>query len=100
MSTCKSVDTTYHNRSHHRSASIRPAVDAYDKAAVLFGLEMAIQKFGSRIACDGSVEWKRMVTKVAAQHGISVQFTDEEMQHALRLLQRLANPRQRKRGGR
>jgi len=43
-----------------------------DKAAVLFGLEMAIQKFGPRIACDGSVEWKRMVTKIAAQHSISV----------------------------
>jgi hypothetical protein len=66
-----------------------------DKAAVLFGLEMAIQKYGSRIACDGSVEWKRMVTKTAAQHGISVQFTDPEMQHALHILQRLANPRQR-----
>jgi hypothetical protein len=73
-----------------------------DKAAVLFGLEMAIQKYGSHIACTGSVEWKRMVTKVAAQHGISVQFTDPEMQHALHFLQRLANPRQRKqeRGGR
>jgi len=55
-----------------------------------------------RIACDGTVEWKRMVTKIAAQHGISVQFTDQEMQHALHLLQRLANPRQRQqeRGGR
>jgi len=73
-----------------------------DKAAVLFGLEMAVQKYGSRIACDGNVEWKRMVTKVAAQQGISVQFTDPEMQHALRFLQRLANPRQRQqeRGGR
>jgi hypothetical protein len=73
-----------------------------DKAAVLFGLEMAVQKYGSCIACDGSLEWKRMVTKTAAQHGISVQFTDVEMQHALRLLQRLANPRQRQqeRGGR
>jgi len=73
-----------------------------DKAAVLFGLEMAVQKYGSRIACTGTVEWKRMVTKVAAQQGISVQFTDAEMQHALRLLQRLANPRQRQqeRGGR
>ena len=73
-----------------------------DKAAVLFGLEMAVQKYGSRIACDGSVEWKQMVTKVAAQQGISVQFTDPEMQHALRLLQRLAHPRQRhqERGGR
>ena len=73
-----------------------------DKAAVLFGLEMAIQKYGSRIACTGTVEWKRMVSKVAAQHGISVQFTDPEMQHALRVLQRLANPRQRQqeRGGR
>jgi hypothetical protein len=73
-----------------------------DKAAVLFGLEMAIQKYGSRIACTGTVEWKRMVTKVAAQHRIAVQFTDPEMQQALRLLQRLANPRQRQqeRGGR
>ena len=73
-----------------------------DKAAVLFGLEMAIQKYGPRIACAGSVEWKRMVTKVAAQHRIAVQFTDPEMQQALRLLQRLANPRQRQqeRGGR
>jgi hypothetical protein len=73
-----------------------------DKAATLFGLEMAIQKYGSRIACTGTVEWKRMVTKVAAQHGIAVQFTDPEMQQALHFLQRLANPRQRQkeRGGR
>ena len=73
-----------------------------DEAAVLFGLEMAVQKYGSRIACDGTVEWKRMVTKTAAKHGLSVQFTDPEMQHALHLLQRLANPRQRQqeRGGR
>ncbi len=73
-----------------------------DEAAVLFGLEMAIQKFGPRITCTGTVEWKRMVTKIAAQHGIAVQFTDAEMQHAMRLLQRLANPRQRQqeRGGR
>ena len=61
-----------------------------------------MQKYGTRIACTGTVEWKRMVTKTAAQHGIYVQFTDEEMQHALHLLQRLANPRQRQnqRGGR
>jgi hypothetical protein len=73
-----------------------------DEAAVLFGLEMAIQKYGSRIACTGTVEWKRMVTKTAAQHRISVQFTDPEMQHALCLQQRLTTPRQRQqeRGGR
>jgi hypothetical protein len=73
-----------------------------DEAAVLFGLEMAIQKYGPRIACSGSMEWKRMVTKTAAHHGISVQFTDPEMQHALRLQQRLANQfhRQQERGGR
>jgi hypothetical protein len=73
-----------------------------DEAAVLFGLEMAIQKYGPRIACTGTVEWKRMVTKTAAQHGISVEFTDPEMQHALRLQQRRANPfqRQQERGGR
>jgi len=73
-----------------------------DEAAVVFGLEMAIQKYGSRIACTGTVEWKKMVTKAAAQHGIAVKFTDEEMQHALRLQKQMANPRQRQqeRGGR
>ncbi len=73
-----------------------------DEAAVLFGLEMAIQKYGSRIACTGSIEWKRMVMKTAAQHKISVEFTGPEMQYSLRLQQRLANPLQRRqeRGGR
>jgi hypothetical protein len=73
-----------------------------DEAAVLFGLEMAIQKYGSRIACAGTVEWKRMVVKAAAKHGVTVQFTEPEMQHALRLQQQMANPRQRQqdRGGR
>jgi hypothetical protein len=43
-----------------------------------------------------------MVTKTAARHGVHVQFTDPEMQDALRLLQRLTNPhqRQQERGGR
>jgi hypothetical protein len=73
-----------------------------DKAAVLFGLEIAIQKYGSRIACTGTVKWKRMVTMCTVKHGIFAQFTDPEMQNALRILQRLANPRQRQqeRGGR
>jgi hypothetical protein len=73
-----------------------------DEAAVLFGLEMAVQKYGPHIACTGSMDWKRMVTKTAAQHGLSVEFTDPEMQHALRLQQRLANLPQRRqeRGGR
>jgi hypothetical protein len=73
-----------------------------DQATVLFGLEMAVQKYGSRIACTGTVEWKRMVIKTAARHGISVQFTDPEMQYALHLQKRLANPlqRQQDRGGR
>ena len=73
-----------------------------DEAAIVFGLEMAVQKYGSRIACTGSDEWKRMVTLSAVKHGIFAQFTDPEMQYALRLQQRLANPlqRQKERGGR
>ena len=73
-----------------------------DEAAIVFGLEMAAQKYGSRIACTGSEEWKRMVTMCAAHHRIPVEFTDPEMQYALRLQQRLTNPRQRRqeRGGR
>ena len=73
-----------------------------DEAAVLFGLEMAIQKYGSCIACSDSMKWKRMVIKIAAQHGLAVEFKDPEMQYTLRLQKRLANPlrRQYERGGR
>jgi len=73
-----------------------------DEAAVLFGLEMAIQKYGSRIASTGTVEWKRMVVKTAAKHCVTAQFTEPEMQHAMRLQQQMANPHQRRqeRGGR
>lgn len=73
-----------------------------DEAPVLFGLEIAIQKYGPRIVCAGSIEWKRMVVKAAAKHGVTVQFTEPEMQHAMRLQQQMANPRQRgqERGGR
>jgi hypothetical protein len=65
-----------------------------DEAAIVFGLEMAVQKYGSRIACTGSDEWKRMVTMCAVKHGIYAQFTDPEMQGALHQEQLLANPLQ------
>jgi hypothetical protein len=63
-----------------------------DEAAIVFGLEMAVQKYGSRITCTGTDEWKRMVTMCAVQHGIFVQFTDPEMQDALHHQQLFANP--------
>jgi len=63
-----------------------------DEAAIVFGLEMAVQKYGSRIACTGSDEWKRMVTMCAIKHGIFAQFTDPEMQGAFHQEQLLANP--------
>jgi hypothetical protein len=36
-------------------------------------------------ACTGSMEWKRMGIKTAVKQGILVEFTDAEMQCALRL---------------
>ncbi len=65
-----------------------------DEAAIVFGLEMAVQKYGSRIACTGSDEWKWMVTMYAVKHGIFAQFTDPEMQGAFYQEQLLANPLQ------
>jgi hypothetical protein len=65
-----------------------------DEAAIVFGLEMAVQKYGPRIACTGTVEWKRMVTMCAVKHGIYAQFTDPEMQGAFYQEQLLANPLQ------
>jgi hypothetical protein len=65
-----------------------------DEAAIVFGLEMAVQKYGSRIACTGSEKWKRMVTWCAIKHGIFAQFTDPEMEGAFYQEQLLANPLQ------
>jgi hypothetical protein len=65
-----------------------------DEAAIVFGLEMAVQKYGSQIACTGTEQWKRMVTMTAVKHGIFAQFTDPEMQGALHQQQLFANPLQ------
>ncbi len=54
-----------------------------NEAAIVFGLEMAVQKYGSRIACSGGDDWKRQVVKVAVQNGIFVEFADPEMRDAL-----------------
>jgi hypothetical protein len=65
-----------------------------EEAAIVFGLEMAVQKYGSRIACTGTEQWKRMVTMTAVKHGIFAQFTDPEMQGALHQQQLFAHPLQ------
>jgi hypothetical protein len=63
-------------------------------SAIVFGLEMAVRKYGSRIACTGTDEWKQAVARAAVQYGIFVQFTDQDMQHGLDLERRMANPLQ------
>ena len=65
-----------------------------NEAAIVFGLEMAVQKYGSRIACSGGDDWKQQVVKVSVQNGIFVEFTDPEMRDALYQHQLLANPLQ------
>jgi len=65
-----------------------------NEVAIVFGLEMAVQKYGSRIACSGGDDWKRQVVRVAVQNGIFVEFTDPEMRRALHQHQLVANPLQ------
>jgi len=65
-----------------------------DDAAIVFGLDMAVRKYRSRIACTGTDEWKRAVARAAVQYGIFVQFTDPDMQHALDWERQMANPLQ------
>jgi hypothetical protein len=72
----------------------RVTVLSQNEAAIVFGLEMAVQKYGSRIACTGSDDWKRTVVTVAVQNGIFVEFTDPEMRDALYQHRLLANPLQ------
>jgi hypothetical protein len=72
----------------------RVAVINHNEAAIVFGLEMAVQKYGSRIACSGGDDWKRQVVKASVQNGIFVEFTDPAMRDALRQHQLVANPLQ------
>jgi hypothetical protein len=65
-----------------------------DDAAIVFGLEMAVRKYGSRIACTGTDQWKQAVARAAVQYGIFVEFTDPDMQHALDWERQMANPLQ------
>jgi hypothetical protein len=65
-----------------------------DEAAIVFGLGMAVQKYGSRITCTGTDEWKRTVTATAVKHGIFAQFTNPEMQNAPYQQHRRADPLQ------
>jgi hypothetical protein len=72
----------------------RVTVFNQNEAAIVFGLEMAVQKYGSRIACSGGKDWKQQVVKAAVQNGIFVEFTDPEMRDAMRQHQLVANPLQ------
>jgi hypothetical protein len=63
-----------------------------NEAAIVFGLEMAVQKYGSRIACSGGDDWKQQVVKVAVQNGIFVEFTDPAMRDAQHQHLLVANP--------
>jgi len=55
-----------------------------DEAAIVFGLEMAIKKYGPTIACTGSNDWKREVAAIGVRHGVSVQYSDPQMQQMQR----------------
>jgi hypothetical protein len=69
-----------------------------DDPVIVFGLEMAVRKYGPRIACTGTEEWKRAVARTAVQYGIFVEFTDFDMQHALDWERQMANPLQLRAG--
>lgn len=62
-----------------------------DEAAILFGLEMAIKKYGMRLECAGTAEWKRDVVETAVRHSVTVQFSDPQMQQLKMELQAAAD---------
>ncbi len=67
----------------------------HDEAAIVFGLEMSIKKYGTRLSCTGSTEWKTAVAQAVVRRGIYVQFVDPEIPRLVEQQQRTANPLQR-----
>jgi hypothetical protein len=49
-----------------------------NEVAIVFGLEVAVQRYGSHIACSGGDDEKRQVVKAFVQNGKFVEFTDLE----------------------
>ena len=50
------------------------------EATLVAGLEMAVQKFGTRLEVTGTDEQKKQIALVAAKHGMRVEFMDLAMQ--------------------
>lgn len=67
----------------------------HEEAAIVFGLEMSIKKYGTRLTCTGSDEWKKAVAHAVIRHGIYVQFADPEINRLIQQEQRTAHPLQR-----
>lgn len=56
---------------------------AQDREAVEVGLRLALQKFGSNLKIDGSVEFKREIIEVALKTGLRVEFDNKAMNDEL-----------------
>jgi hypothetical protein len=50
------------------------------EATLVAGLEMAVQKFGTRLEVTGTDEQKKQIALTAAKHGLRVEFTDKTAQ--------------------
>lgn len=59
------------------------SVFSADETALVFALEVAVRKYGRCIEASGSEEWRQKVARVAARHGLAVEFTDEGMHQAM-----------------
>lgn len=82
--------TYYADTSKHKVALIdvgqQVYVGAEDRATIEIGLRLALQKFGPRLNVTGSENFRRLVTNVAAQTGLRIDFKDPVMSSELQRL--------------
>lgn len=69
------------------------------EVTTLGGLEMALQKFGTRLEAFGSEEQKKQMALVAAKHGLRVEFTDQNMQQVYQFALQMHQRGSLERGG-
>ena len=82
--------TYYADTSKNKVALIdigqRVYVEAEDRATIEIGLRLALQKFGPHLNVTGSENFRRLVTNVAAQAGLRIEFKDPVMSSELQRL--------------
>jgi Large polyvalent protein-associated domain 7 len=86
----KSGDVTYRLDGKDAFVDVGEKINLIDnrEATLAASLKVAQEKFGSYLHVTGSDQLKREIATAAAKHGLNVRFTEDRINHWLKIDQR------------